>query len=134
MFGIHIDARYRLPELSPQRQKQLTLEALADQLEGLSAEQPVLLVYEDAHWIDPTTQELLALVIERIQRLPVLTIITFRPEFTPHWAGLPHVSSLPLTRLGRRDGALMVDRVVREKTLPAAVRAEIVACRCLSRS
>ena len=95
------------PELTPQRQKQRTLEALVDQLEGLAAEQPVLLAYEDVHWIDPTTQELLELVIERVQRLPVLLLITFRPEFTPPWSGQPHVSALRSdpARPPRRCGA-----------------------------
>jgi predicted ATPase len=115
------------PELTPQRQKQLTLEALVDQLERLSAAQPVLMTYEDVHWIDPTTQELLGLVVERIQRLPVLLLITLRPEFTPPWAGQPHVSGLALTRLGRRDGAAMVEQVVQDKALPDEVTAQIVA-------
>jgi predicted ATPase/class 3 adenylate cyclase len=127
LLGIPTNDRYRLPELTPQRQKQLTLEALADQLEGLSAEQPVLLVYEDVHWIDPTTQELLGLAIERIQHLPVLAIVTLRPDFMPPWSKQPHVSVLALTRLGRRDGAAMVDRVVGNKALPAEVSAQIAA-------
>jgi class 3 adenylate cyclase/predicted ATPase len=127
LLGISTDERYPALELTPQRQKQLTLEALLDQLEGLATEQPVLVVYEDVHWIDPTTQELLGLAIERISCLPVLLLITFRPEFTPPWSGQPHVSSLALTRLGRRDGALMVDRVVGAKAMPAEVSAQIVA-------
>jgi class 3 adenylate cyclase len=110
LLGVPTSDRYALPELTPQRQKQMTLEALVDQLGGLAAGQPVLLVCEDAHWIDPTTLELLGLVIERIQRLPVLSIVTFRPEFRPPWTGLPQVSALPLTRLGRREGAAMVGR------------------------
>ena len=115
LLGLPTGERYSLPELTPQRQKQRTLEVLVDQLDGLTAAQPVLLVYEDVHWIDPTTQELLGLAIERIQRLPVLLVITFRPEFTPPWIGQPHVSALALTRLGRREGAAMVERGGREK-------------------
>jgi class 3 adenylate cyclase/predicted ATPase len=126
LLGVSTGDRYLLPELTPQRQKQRTLEMLVDQLEGLAARQPVLLVYEDAHWIDPTTQELLGLAIERIQHLAVLAIVTFRPDFQPPWTGLPHVSLLPLTRLGRRDGAAMVDRVVGSKPLPPEVSAQIV--------
>ena len=76
--------------------------------------------------MDPTTQELLSLAIERTQRLPVLTIITFRPEFTPPWPDQPHVSSLMLPRLGRGDGALMVEQVVGAKALPAEVSAHIL--------
>ena len=127
LLGIATGERYPTLELTPERQKQQTLEALLDQLEGLAAEQPVLVVHEDVHWIDPTTQELLGLAIERVPRLPVLLLIIFRPEFTPPWSGQPHVSSLTLTRLGRRDGAAMVDRVVGEKSLPSEVIAQIVA-------
>ena len=87
----------------------------------------MLLTYEDVHWSDPTTQELLGLTIERLQRLPVLLLITFRPEFSPPWSSQPHVSALALSRLGRREGATLVDRVVRDKPLPDEVAAEIVA-------
>jgi class 3 adenylate cyclase len=127
LLGIPTGGRYSLPELTPQRRKQRTLEVLVDQLDRLAAAEPVLLAYEDVHWIDPTTQELLGLAIERIRRLPALALITFRPEFAPPWIGLPHVSRLALTRLGRRDGAAMVDRVVGEKALPDEVAAQIVA-------
>jgi predicted ATPase/class 3 adenylate cyclase len=127
LLGMPTAERYPLPEMTPQRQKQLTLEALVDQVEGLAGEQPVLLAYEDVHWIDPTTQELLGLAIERIRSLPALLLITFRPEFTPPWSGQPHVSALALSRLGRREGAALVERVVREKALPDEVAAQIVA-------
>ena len=127
LLGLPAEGRYPPLDLTPQRQKQLTLDALVDQLEGLSAEQPVLLAYEDVHWIDPTTHELLDLAIERVQRLPVMLLITFRPEFSPPWSGQPHVSALALSRLGRREGAALVERVVRDKALPAEVAAQIVA-------
>jgi predicted ATPase len=127
LFGLPTGGRYPALDLTPQRQKQLTLEALVEQLEGLAAARPVLLAYEDVHWIDPTTQELLGLTIERVSRLPVLAIVTFRPEFQPPWSGQPHVSALALTRLGRREGAAMVDRVVGAKALPDEVAAQIVA-------
>jgi predicted ATPase len=123
LLGVPAGERYPLPEQTPQRQ----LEALVEQLEGLAAEQPVLLADEDVHWIDPTTQELLELAIERVQRLAVLLLITFRPEFTPPWSGQPHVSALALTRLGRRDGAALVERAVGEKSLPEEIAAQIVA-------
>jgi predicted ATPase len=70
------------------------------------------------HWSDPTTQELLGLTIERIQRLPVLLLITYRPEFSPPWPSQPHVSALALSRLGRRDGGALVDCVVGNKACP----------------
>ena len=127
LLGIPAGERYALPEMTPQRQKQRTLEVLIDQLEGLAAEQPVLVVHEDVHWVDPTTRELLDLAIERVPGLRILLLIIFRPEFIPPWSGQPHVSSLALTRLGRLDGALMVDRVAGPKAMPSEVTTQIVA-------
>jgi class 3 adenylate cyclase/predicted ATPase len=127
LLGLPTEDRYPPLDLTPQRQKQRTLKVLVDQLEGMAAAQPVLVAYEDVHWIDPTTQELLGMAIERIQRLPVLALITFRPEFSPPWSRQPHVSALVLTRLGRRDAAMMVEQVVGDKALPDEVAAQIVA-------
>ena len=76
--------RRPLPNLNPRRKKERTLEALIRQLEGLARQRPVLVVFEDAHWIDPTSRELLDLVVERVRSLPVLLIVTFRPEFQSH--------------------------------------------------
>jgi class 3 adenylate cyclase/pimeloyl-ACP methyl ester carboxylesterase len=126
LLSVPVGERYPSLDLTPQRQKQRTLEVLMDQLEGLAAEQPVLLVYEDVHWIDPTSLELLELAIERTQRLPVLLLITFRPEFQPPWTGQSHVTALSLTRLGRREGAAMVGRMVGDKALPPEVTAQII--------
>ena len=125
-------------ELTPQRQKQLPLQALVDQLESTSAAHPVLLAYEDVHWIDPTTLELLGLAIERIKRLSVLLLITFRPEFNPPWSSQPHISALALARLGRREGAAMVDRVAGGRHCRPRSRLRSwprpTECRCSSRS
>ena len=126
LLGITSAPRYTLPEHTPQRQKQLTLRAAVDQLDGLSRDRPVLMVYEDAHWIDPTTLELLGLAIERIQHLRVLFVVTSRPQFIPPWTGLPQVSTLTLTRLGRREGAAMLQELAGAKTLPAEVSAQIL--------
>ena len=92
---------------------------------GLSRQQPVLIVFEDVHWIDPTSQELLDRTIERIANWPVLLIATFRPEFQPPWVGQPHVASLTLTRLDRHDAAAMVANIVGNTTLPAETVQEI---------
>jgi class 3 adenylate cyclase/predicted ATPase len=119
--------RYPPTDLSPQQQKERTFQALVDQLAGLAARQPVLSVYEDAQWSDPTTLELLEQVIDRAQRLPVLAIITFRPEFTPPWRGRAHITSLALNRLSRKQGAAMVAEVTGGRALPAAVLEEIVS-------
>jgi class 3 adenylate cyclase/predicted ATPase len=127
LLSIPTDQRYPPLGLSPQRQKERTLEALLEQLEGLARQRPVLAVYEDAHWADPTTLELLDRVVDRVQVLPVLVVVTFRPEFGQHWTGHGHVTLLTLSRLGRREGATLVERVAGGKTLPAEVLGQIVA-------
>ena len=88
----------------------------------------MLVLFEDVHWVDPTTLELLELVIERVQRLPVLVVVTFRPEFAPPWRGQPHVTALTLNRLSREQGAaLVVERSTGGKALPAEVLEQILA-------
>jgi class 3 adenylate cyclase len=87
LLGVPIGDRYRAPNLSPQRQKQRTLEVLIDQLAGLARARPVLELYEDVHWVDPSTLELLDLLVERVRSLPVLALLTYRPEFRPPWSG-----------------------------------------------
>ena len=99
--------RHSRPNLSPQRKKELTLAALIGQLEGLARQQSVLALLEDAHWIDPTSRELLDLIVERVRTLPVLLIVTFRPEFQPPWIGQQQVTILTLKRLGRRDRTML---------------------------
>ena len=84
------------------------------------------MVYEDVHWIDPTSRELLDLTIERVRRVPVLLLVTFRPEFQPPWTGLPHVTTLALGRLGRREGAALLEGVVGDRRLPADIIEEIL--------
>ena len=104
--------RHPLPDLSPQRKKERTLEALVRQLEGLARQQPVVMIVEDAHWIDSTSRELLDLTIERARSLPVLLIVTFRPEFQPPWTGQSQVTMLALNRLDRRDRTTLVKQIV----------------------
>jgi class 3 adenylate cyclase/tetratricopeptide (TPR) repeat protein len=112
----------------PQRKKEKTLEAALRHLAGAAACQPVLLIVEDVHWIDPTSHELLDLVIQRIERLPILAIATFRPEFQSPWAGQSHVTTLTLTRLARQESATLVRQVERDGVaLPDDVVQEIVA-------
>jgi class 3 adenylate cyclase len=113
--------RHPLQNLSPQRKKERILEALIRQLEGLARQQPIVMVFEDAHWIDPTSRELLDLIVERVRSLPVLLIVTFRPEFQPPWTGLPQVSMVALNRLDRRDRAALVEQIAGDKALPNEV-------------
>ncbi|HEY2227535.1 MAG TPA: AAA family ATPase, partial [Xanthobacteraceae bacterium] len=115
-----------LPNLSPQRKKERTLEALIRQLDGLARQQPVMMAFEDAHWIDPTSRELLDLTVERVRSLPVLLIVTFRPEFQPPWTGQPQVTMLALNRLGPRDRTVLAEQVAGGKTLPTEVIDQIV--------
>jgi class 3 adenylate cyclase/predicted ATPase len=127
VLGIAVGERYPSPNLSPQRKAQRTLEVLVEQVDGLAARQPVLAVYEDVHWIDPTTLAALGLLIERVQRLSVLLLITFRPEFAPPWSSHAHVTQLSLARLTRRHGSAIVARMAGSKALPEQVLNEIVA-------
>jgi predicted ATPase len=115
-----------LPNLSPQRKKERTLEALIRQLEGLARRQPVVVVFEDAHWIDPTSRELLDLFVEHVRGLRVLLIVTFRPEFQPSWTGQPQVTMLALNRLDRRDRITLATEIAGGKTLPDEVVSQIV--------
>jgi class 3 adenylate cyclase/predicted ATPase len=121
LMSLPASERHPLPNLSPQRKKERTLEALLRALEGLAARQPVVMVFEDAHWIDPTSRELLDLVVERVRRLPVLLIVTFRPEFPPPWTGQPQVAMMTLNRLDRRDRTALVEQIAGGKVLPDEV-------------
>jgi predicted ATPase len=126
LLSLPASDRHPLPKLSPQRKKERTLEALIRQLEGLARQQPVVMVFEDAHWIDPTSRELLDLTIERVRNLPVLLIVTFRPEFQPPWTGQPQVSMVALNRLDRHDRTILLEQIAGGKALPDEVVAQIV--------
>ncbi len=125
LLSLPASERHPLPNLSPQRKKERTLEALIRQLDGLAHQQPVVTVFEDAHWIDPTSRELLDLTVERVRSLPVLLIVTFRPEFQSPWTGQPQVSMLALNRLDRRDRTDLVVQIAGGKALPDEVVAQI---------
>ncbi|HUJ99216.1 MAG TPA: AAA family ATPase [Stellaceae bacterium] len=112
--------------LSPQRRREKLFEALLSQLQSEARRRPVLILFEDAHWIDPTSRELLDLTVDRVRRLPVLLAITFRPEFDPPWVGRSHVTSLALNRLGERDGAALALNLAGDAALSADIVAEIV--------
>jgi class 3 adenylate cyclase len=126
LLSIPTGDRYPPLNLTPQRRKERTLHAQVAQVEGLSARQPVLMVWEDVHWSDPTTREVLDLIIDRVSTLRVLVILTFRPEFTPPWIGRPHVTMLTLNRLPRRQGAEMIAHVTSGKALPEEIAEQIV--------
>jgi class 3 adenylate cyclase/predicted ATPase len=126
LLSIPFGERYPPLGLSPTQQRRRTLAALLDQFEGLARRQSILLSFEDAHWADATSLELLNLIVERVRRLPVLALFTFRSEFEPPWVGLPDVSTLTLGRLQRNDVESMVARVTGGRPLPTEVTEQIV--------
>jgi predicted ATPase len=126
MLSLSNDGRYPTLELEPQQRRQKTLEALTAQLAARSQSKPVLMIFEDVHWIDPTSLEALNRAIERIRTLGVLLIVTYRPEFEPPWIGQPHVTTLTVNRLGQREIAAMIDGVTGNKPLPGSIRLDII--------
>ncbi|MBL8692149.1 MAG: AAA family ATPase [Rhodospirillaceae bacterium] len=118
----------RLPVLDmpgPQRRLR-TMELLVSRIEALSRSTPVLMVFEDAHWSDPTTLELLGRIIDRIRTRRVLLLMTARPEFVPPWPRRPHVTSLVLERMNPHDAEAMIARISGDRTLPASIRRDIL--------
>jgi tetratricopeptide (TPR) repeat protein len=126
MLSLPNDGRYPTLELAPEQRRQKTMEALIAQTEVLTRQNPVLMIFEDAHWTDPTSLELFDRAVDRIASLRVLLIVIFRPEFAPPWIGRPHVTALTLNRLAEREISAMIDRVVGNKLLPASVRQDII--------
>ena len=110
----------------PQQQKARTLNALVGLMHELAKQQPVLLWVEDAHWIDPTTQELIAILVDRLRDARLLTLITTRPDTTLNLGKPAHLTTLTLNRLGRRQCATLIDAVAQGKRLPREVQAEII--------
>jgi class 3 adenylate cyclase/predicted ATPase len=127
LLSIRGDQRDPPLTVSPETRKELTLEALVQYLQGLAYRSPVLFVLEDAHWLDPTTLDLMTRIIDRIRQMRLLLLITFRPEFKPVWADYSHVTSLTLSRLPRRQSAELVAAMTGGKALPPEVQQTILA-------
>jgi predicted ATPase len=126
LLSLPVGDRHPPLNLTPQKQKERTLQALVAQVQGLAARQPVVMLFEDAQWSDPTSLELFDLIIDRAPALPLLLIITFRPEFSPPWTGRPHVTSRSLNRLTPRQRTEMIAGVTGGKALPKEVAAQII--------
>src|SRR6202030_317606 len=126
LLSLSNDGRYPALELTPQQRRQRTLEALVSQVVALSSQNPLLMIFEDAHWTDPTTLELFGRIVDRIPTLRVLLIVTFRPEFEPPWIGRPYVTTLTINRLAEREVGAMIDGVIGNKLLPANIRQDII--------
>lgn len=127
LLSLPTGTRYPPLQLTPQQQKQKTLLALLEHVREIATRAPLFLLLEDAHWVDPTSTELLGLLAEEVQRLPVLLLVTSRRAAGYPWLGLPHVASLALERLDRWQSANMVERLLEGHKLPAEVTARIVA-------
>jgi predicted ATPase len=126
MLSLPNDGRYPAIELTPEQRRKRTLEALVSRLEALTQKSPVLMIFEDAHWGDPTSLEVFGRIIDRVRSLRVLLIVTFRPEFQAPWTGRHYVTPITINRLGERDIEAMIDRVVGNKLIPAGVRQAII--------
>jgi class 3 adenylate cyclase/predicted ATPase len=119
--------RYAGVERNPQRRRQQTFEALLRQITELASKKPILLIFEDIHWIDPTTQELLDIFVQRIEHMPVLLIATCRPDHAASWADQPHVTMVTLNRLNKFDSEALVRGLMAKTTaLPSDLIDEIV--------
>jgi class 3 adenylate cyclase/predicted ATPase len=127
LLSLPLTADYAPLTMSPERQKQQTLQALLTILLRIAAQQPVLLVMEDLHWVDPTTLEFLSLLVDQGPTARILALLTFRPDFSPPWTGRSHLTQLTLPRLPRRQAVEMTGRVAHGKTLPAEVVEQVVA-------
>ena len=138
LLGLAASPALAAAERDPQAKRRKILAALIKQLETPATRGPVLMLFEDVHWADPTTLELLTLTVERLQSLPILLLITFRPDFQPPWTGQPHVTMLTLNRLSQRDRALWsITSPAVKRCLPAcSTRSSSAptACRCSSKS
>ena len=126
LLSLPNDGRYPSLELEPPERRQRTLFALVSQVVAISRQNPVLMIFEDAHWADPTSLELFDHIVNTIPNLRALLIITFRSEFEPRWIGRPHVTALTLNRLAEREVGAMIDSVIGNKVLPADIRQDIV--------
>jgi len=127
MLSIPTDERYPLLTATPQRQKEDTLSAAVDLTLTACRNECALMLFEDVHWVDPTTLEFLDLLINRASSARMLLVLTHRPEFEPRWTAHGHVSALALSRLSRTQSAAIVARLAAGKSLPAGLLEQIVA-------
>src|SRR5262249_45580150 len=125
MLSLPNDGRYPALDLAPQERRRRTLEALRSQLEALARQNPVLMIFEDAHWTDPTSLEAFGRVVDGIRMHRVLLIVTFRPEFDPPWIGQPHVAMITINRLAQREVDALIERLVGNNPLAANIRQDI---------
>jgi class 3 adenylate cyclase len=127
------DDRHPVLDLTPQQRREKTFGALTAQMQALARQNPVLMIFEDVHWADPTTLELLGRVVQLTASSRALLIVTFRPEFEAPWIGRPHVTLLTINRLTQSKIGAMIDRLAGDNLLPANLRQDIVERRATAR-
>jgi len=120
------NTRYAPLHMAPQRQKQRTVMALVERISLLSRKQPIVLLIEDIHWIDPSSLEVLDALVEQVRDLPVLIVMTHRPNFLPQWGAHSHVTAHSLNRLSRSDGKAISEQISGGKALPDVVLSRIL--------
>ena len=126
MLSLPNDGRYPVLKLAPQQVRQKTLEALIAQIEAISRQSPVLMIFEDAHWADPSSLEVFGRLVDRINGLRVLLFVTSRPEFAAAWIGRPHVTALAISRLAPSEAMALIERVAGNRPLAVNIRQDIV--------
>ncbi len=126
MLSLPNDGRYPAPDLAPPQRRQKTLETLIAQIEVIARQTPTLMIFEDAHWADPSSLDVFGQLVDKIQAMRALLFVTFRPEFASPWVGRPHVTMLSINRLTRRDVEALIDRVAGNKQLPPGIQQDIV--------
>jgi class 3 adenylate cyclase/predicted ATPase len=126
LLSLPNDGRYPALDLRPEQRRQRTLEVLIAQIDARTRQNPVLIIFEDAHWSDPTSLEVFGQVVDHIRNLRVLLIVTFRTDFAPPWSGRAHVTALTISRLAGNDVDALIDRLVGNRQLAANIRHEIV--------
>jgi TOMM system kinase/cyclase fusion protein len=127
LLSLPLSADYTPMQMSPEQQRQKTLHAFLTIFLRIAAQQPMLFVMEDLHWIDPTTLELLSLLVDQGPTVRILALFTFRPDFSPPWTGRSHLTQVTLARLPRRQATEMTGQVARGKALPVEVVEQVVA-------
>jgi len=126
MLSLPNDGRYPVLDLTPQQRRERTVDALTTQLISLTSRQTVLMILEDAHWSDPSTLEMLGRTVKIISTLPVLFVVTYRPEFEPTWTGPSHVTTFTINRLPRREVDIMIDNLAGDLPIAAGIRRDIM--------
>ena len=126
MLSLPNEGRYPALELTPQQRRERTLDALILQMDGLTRSRPVLMVFEDAHWADPTSLEVFSRAVSEIANRRILLIVTFRPEFEPPWVGRAHVTALTIGRLTQFEVDGIIDQVIGSNPLPMSIRQDII--------